>query len=55
MSKTIVNTNDQQEEASRLSGTLTNQLSKKEAYCERLENEVVSFIHDLEKSNEELS
>jgi len=55
LSKTIINLNAQQEEASRLSGMLNYQLSKKEAYYERLQTKVVSLRHGLEKSNKELS
>ena len=47
--KTLVDLNSQQEEASRLTRMLTHQLSVKEAYCERLQTEVVSLVHDLEK------
>lgn len=32
---------------------LTNQLSEKKAYHERLQNEAISLRHDLEKSNKE--
>lgn len=55
MRKKIVELNAQKEEASRLIGMLTNQLSEKEDYYERLQNEVVSLRHDLENSNKELS
>ena len=53
--KTIVELISQQEEASRLTGRLTHQLSIKEAFYKRQHLEVVSLRHDLENSNKELS
>lgn len=46
--------NDQQKEASRMNGMLTNQLNNREAHFERLQDEVLLLRHDLEKGSKEL-
>lgn len=51
LSITIVNINDQQGEVNRLNEMLTNWLHKKEAYCQRIQVEVVSLRQELEAEN----
>lgn len=55
MRKTIVNLNAHQGEVNRLNEMLKNKLHENEALCEKLQVEVVSLRHDLEKKNKDLS